>query len=33
MVMGNAFSSWEAASPIKVIIWNEELIMGFEMCL
>jgi hypothetical protein len=42
MVMGNAFShcksssafsSWEAVSPIKVIIWNEEPLMGFDMCL
>jgi hypothetical protein len=33
MVMGNAISSWEAVSPIKVIIWNEEPHMGFEMCL
>jgi hypothetical protein len=41
-VMGNAFStcsgssafsSWEAVSSINVIIWNKELLMGFEMCL
>jgi hypothetical protein len=29
----SAFSSWEAVSPIKVIIWNDELLMGFERCL
>jgi hypothetical protein len=33
MVMGNAFSSREAVSSIKVMIWNEEPLMGFEMCL
>jgi hypothetical protein len=33
MVMGNVFSSQEAVSKIKVIIWNEEPFMGFEMCL
>jgi hypothetical protein len=31
MVIGNAFSSWEAVSPIKMIIWNEEPLLGFEM--
>jgi hypothetical protein len=40
MVMGNgfsncngssAFSSWEVVSPIKVIIWIKEPVMGFEM--
>jgi hypothetical protein len=30
MVMGNAFSSREAVSPIKVINWEEEPLMGFE---
>jgi hypothetical protein len=29
----SAFSSWEAVSSIKVILWNKELLMGFEMCL
>jgi hypothetical protein len=42
MVMGNdfshcngssVFSSLEAVSPIKVVIWNEEALMGFEICL
>jgi hypothetical protein len=33
MVMGNAISSREAVSPIKVIILNEEPLMGFEICL
>jgi hypothetical protein len=33
MVMGNALSSREAVSPIKVILWNEEPLMGFEMSL
>jgi hypothetical protein len=32
MVMWNAFSSQELVSPIKVIVWNEEPLMGFEMC-
>jgi hypothetical protein len=32
MVMTNAFFSREAVSLIKVIIWNEEPLMGFEMC-
>jgi hypothetical protein len=41
-VMGNAFSicngssifsSREAVSPRKMIIWNKEPLMGFEMCL
>jgi hypothetical protein len=31
MVMGNAISSRESVSPIKVIIWNEEPLMGFEI--
>jgi hypothetical protein len=29
---GNALSFQEVLSPIKVIIWNEEPLMGFEMC-
>jgi hypothetical protein len=33
IVMANAFYSWEAVSPIKMIIWNKEPLMGFEMCL
>jgi hypothetical protein len=33
MVTGNAFSSREAVSPIKVKIWNEGPLMGFGMCL
>jgi hypothetical protein len=31
--MGNAFSSREAASPIKVIIQNKGPLMEFELCL
>jgi hypothetical protein len=31
MFMGNAFSSREAVSPTKVIIWNKEPLMGFEI--
>jgi hypothetical protein len=31
--MGNAFSSWEVVSPIKVIIWNKEHLRGLEMYL
>jgi hypothetical protein len=31
--MGKAFSSWEAVSPIKVIMWIEEPLVRFEMCL
>jgi hypothetical protein len=31
--MGNIFSSQEAVSLIKVIIWNKEPLMGFEMSL
>jgi hypothetical protein len=30
---GSAFSSWEVVSTIKVIIWNKESLMKFEMCL
>jgi hypothetical protein len=30
MVMENSFSSREAVSPIKVIIWNKEFLMGVE---
>jgi hypothetical protein len=42
MIVGNAisycngssaFTSWEAVIPIKVIIWNKEPLMGFEMRL
>jgi hypothetical protein len=33
MVMGNAFSSREAVTQIKVIIWDEEPPIEFEMCL
>jgi hypothetical protein len=33
MIMGDAFSSQETVSPIKVMIWNEEPLMGFEMSL
>jgi hypothetical protein len=33
MVIENAFSSQVAVSPIKVIVWNEEPLMGFEMSL
>jgi hypothetical protein len=42
MIMGNAssngnggpaFSSREAASPIKVIIWNKDPLMVFGTCL
>jgi hypothetical protein len=33
MIIENAFSSREAVSPIKVIIWNEESLLGVEMCL
>jgi hypothetical protein len=29
---GNAYSSREAVSPIKEIIWNEEPLMGVEVC-
>jgi hypothetical protein len=31
--MGNAFCYREAVSPIKVIIWNEELLTGLETYL
>jgi hypothetical protein len=30
---GECLSSREAVSPIKVIIWNEEPLMEFEICL
>jgi hypothetical protein len=30
MIMGNVFSSREVVSPIKVIIWNKELLMGLR---
>jgi hypothetical protein len=30
---GSAFFSWEAVSPIKVIIWIKVPFMCFEMCL
>jgi hypothetical protein len=30
---GECFSSREAVSPIKTIIWKEELLMGVEMSL
>jgi hypothetical protein len=33
MIVGNAFSSRESVHPIKVIIWNKELLMGFDMSL
>jgi general stress protein 26 len=29
----SAFSNWEAVSTIKVVIWNEESLVGFEVCL
>jgi hypothetical protein len=33
-LQGNsALSSWESVSQIKVIIWNKEPLMRFEMCL
>jgi hypothetical protein len=31
--MGNAFSSQEEDTLIKVVSWNEEHLMGFEICL
>jgi hypothetical protein len=31
--MGNAFYSREAVSPIEVVIFNEEPLMEFEICL
>jgi hypothetical protein len=31
MVTRNSFSSREAVSPIKMIIWNKEPLMGFEI--
>jgi hypothetical protein len=30
---GECFSSREVVCPIKVIIWKEEPLRGFEMCL
>jgi hypothetical protein len=33
MVVVYAFPSWEAVSSIEVLIWNEEPLMGFQMCL
>jgi hypothetical protein len=33
LVVGNAFSSQEAVSPIKAIICNDDPVMCFEMCL
>jgi hypothetical protein len=33
MVVGNAFSSREAVILINVIIFIEEPLVGFEMCL
>jgi hypothetical protein len=33
MVMGNTFSSQETVTPIKVIIWNKEPLVRFDMCL